>query len=152
MKLRELPGGHTACDYFGHILYVVFLGTVWVSAVGAGQPLCSLTDDLLYTSFRSLIRTLPILSWTFSSGMDSIRAGHADGANQGSSHGAFPQTISQRGFLFWSLGDSPLPGQTQTHPTLLKTLPGSLHLSFVPGFKDPAPTSSFTFHHVPSEP
>lgn len=46
----ELPGGHTGCDYFGHILYVVFLGTVWVSAVGAGQPLCSLmTCSILHS-------------------------------------------------------------------------------------------------------
>lgn len=103
VKLRELPGDHIGCGYFGHTLHTV--GHSLGIYCGCWAALCSLTDDLLC---RSLIRTLP--SWACSSGQDLIQAGHTDGANQDSSHGACPQTTSPEGFLFWSPGDSPFPG------------------------------------------
>ena len=75
----------------------VALGTVWASAPVTGQP----RAPGLCIWCRSFIRTLPIPTWTCFSGLDVIWAGPAGGANQDSSHGACPQTTSQKGLRFW---------------------------------------------------
>lgn len=97
VKLRGLPGGHTKANYFGHNTCCAehSLGIccgIWAAA-------CSLTDDLLCTFSLGLAPTGKILS------VQARQAGQVRMA----ATGAYPHTDSQKGLLFWSLGNSPPP-------------------------------------------
>ena len=112
VKLGELLGGH---DYSGHTTRS--LGHSEGTCPERWAAPCSLTDDLLCTWCRSLIRTLPShldsLLW-----QDAVGEGLAGRANLDSSHGGWSSYSLSKGLLFWHLGKSPLdPWADLTPPT-----------------------------------